>query len=93
MSLELHDGKLLLVGECERELAQPLLDWVRANPDGVVDLSKAGGLHGAVVQVLRLARVAASPPPSDRFLKRFVLPALLRPPAEGLDRSTRECAG
>lgn len=58
MPLE-HDGAcILLVGHCSVEEAEPLLDALRAAPDPVVDLTAAGWLHTAVLQVL----MAAAPP-------------------------------
>jgi hypothetical protein len=58
MPLEQDGATIRLVGHCPVEDAEPLLDALRATPDATVDLTEAGWLHTAVLQVLMVATPA-----------------------------------
>ena len=82
------DGDVIrLEGEARVEDAEPLLAFLLAAPGRAVDLSAAGPLHAAVVQVLLALRPPlAGPPPGDPFTARWLLP-LLAPPPPGWDHA------
>lgn len=55
MAFEQDGATIVLSGHCPVEDAEPLLDALRATPDATVDLTGAGWLHTAVLQVLMVA--------------------------------------
>lgn len=63
-------------GDCSVEEALPLLEWLAATGDAVVDLEPCTGLHTSVLQVLMAARAPVSAGPADPFLARWVAPLL-----------------
>ena len=84
MSLHPEGAVIRLVGEARVEDAEPLLAFLLAAPGRAVDLSAAGPLHAAVVQVLLALRPPLAGTPADAFTARWLLP-LLAPPAAGGD--------
>ena len=73
----IRDGTAVrLVGDCGVEDAEPLLAFCAASPRAPVDLSGAGPLHTAVVQVLLAFRPPIRGPVADAFTARWIVPAL-----------------
>ncbi len=80
MSVRLDGPVIRLEGACRVEDAEPLLSFLQEEPGRVVDLSAAGGLHAAVVQVLLALRPPLAGPPGDPFTAHWLAPLLAGPP-------------
>ncbi|MBP0445363.1 hypothetical protein J8J14_11285 [Roseomonas sp. SSH11] len=76
MSVRLDGAVIRLEGECRVEDAEPLLSLLQEEAGRVVDLSAAGRLHAAVVQVLLALRPPLSGEPADSFAARWITPLL-----------------
>ncbi|WP_201833884.1 hypothetical protein [Microvirga zambiensis] len=76
MSVRLDGNVIILEGACRVEDAEPLLGWLQADRDRMVDLSNAEHLHAAVLQVLMALRPAVSGPAKDPFFRDWISPAL-----------------
>lgn len=76
MSVRLDGTTIRLEGPCRVEDAEPLLGWLQADRQRVVDLTEAQHLHAAVVQVLMALRPAIRGIPKDPFLRDWIHPAL-----------------
>jgi hypothetical protein len=76
MSIRLEDGKIRIVGRCRIEEAETLLALLLEENGRTVDLSAAGPLHAAVVQILLAAKPVVASAPDDPFLCAHVLPLL-----------------
>jgi len=77
MSVRLDGTVIVLEGPCRVEDAEPLLGLLQADRTRIVDITAAGHLHAAVLQVL----MALAPPirgsGQDPFLRDWILPALM----------------
>jgi hypothetical protein len=80
MSVRLDGTAIRLEGACRVEDAEPLLLLLQEEAGRVVDLSGAGALHAAVVQVLLALRPPLAGPPADPFTARWLAPLLAGPP-------------
>lgn len=82
MPLHFADERIYLSGVVSIEEAEMLCQVLAEHRDAVIDLSDCEHMHTAILQVLLAARPERIVPPGDRFLERFVLPALrpLSPP-------------
>lgn len=78
MSVSLESDIIRLEGACRVEDAEPLLMLLRENPCRTVDMSGAGLLHAAVVQVLLALRPAIAGTVSDPFVAMWLMPLLTR---------------
>jgi anti-anti-sigma regulatory factor len=76
MSVRLDGNIIVLEGACRVEDAEPLLGWLQADKDIVVDLTDAEHLHTAVLQVLMALRPALKGTPKDAFIRDWITPAL-----------------
>jgi hypothetical protein len=76
MSVVLDGNVIILEGACRVEDAEPLLGWLQADRDRIVDLTHAEQLHTAVLQVLMALRPAVSGPAEDPFFRDWIYPAL-----------------
>jgi len=76
MSVHLEEGKIRIEGRCRIEEAETLLALLLEDSGRAVDLSTAGPLHAAVVQILLAAKPVISAAPDDPFLCAHVLPLL-----------------
>lgn len=71
------DGEAILIeGECRAEEAETLLELMLAHPVAILDWSRCGAVHTAVLQLLLAAGRPVRGVPEDAFLRRWVLPAL-----------------
>ena len=83
MSLQLGSRTAVLVGVVTVDEAEPLAAWLRTTTSPRVNLRNCTHLHTAVLQCLLAGGVKVSVPPSDPFLKTWVLPLVeSRTPAE-----------
>jgi hypothetical protein len=78
MSLEPRGDIAHLNGQCRAEDAEALLSFLQADPARRVDLTAAGALHTAVLQVLLALRPGVIGPPTDAFTKMWIAPILTR---------------
>lgn len=69
-------GAIRLEGSCSAEDAETLLQLLLAHPAAVVDWRHCEGAHGAVVQVLLVAKRTVLGPAASSILNRFVAPAI-----------------
>jgi hypothetical protein len=76
MSVRLAGETVHLEGDCRVEDAEPLLAMLQADPTRQVELTAAGGLHTAVVQVMLAIRPRLSGVPADPFAVRWLMPLL-----------------
>ncbi|MBE9607108.1 hypothetical protein IAI18_19760 [Acetobacteraceae bacterium H6797] len=79
MSAE-RDGEVIrLMGDCPAGDAETLLALLQQEPGLGVDVTEAGGLHTAVVQVLLALRPAVRGELRDPFLNHWIRPLLPEP--------------
>jgi hypothetical protein len=76
MSVSIEDRVIRLDGICRVEDAEPLLLLLQSGSARQVDLTGAGHLHTAVVQVLMAFQPEIIGPPGDPFVMRWLLPML-----------------
>jgi hypothetical protein len=76
MSVRLDGDAIRLEGRCRIEDAETLLGLLVEDGRRSIDLSLAGPLHSAVVQILMAAKPIISGRPDDPFLCAHVLPLL-----------------
>jgi hypothetical protein len=76
MTVRLETTVIHLEGECRVEDAEPLYALLRDGAGRSVDLSMAGHLHAAVVQVLVLLQPRVEGPVGDPFTARWLNPLL-----------------
>ena len=69
-------GSVALVGACEAEDAEPLLELLQEHPEATIDWRECSGAHTSIVQLLLAAGRPVLGPPMDEFLKRWVEPHL-----------------
>ncbi|WP_262030998.1 hypothetical protein [Microvirga sp. Mcv34] len=86
MSVRLDGDVIWLEGQCRVEDAEPLLAWLQANRNRIVDLTNAEHLHGAVFQILMALKPAIRGEGTNAFLKDWLAPILMatKPPNSGL---------
>jgi len=80
MSVRLEGAVIRLEGECRVEDAEALLSLLQEDAGRVVDLTAAGGLHTAAIQVLLALRPPLAGPAGDPFLARWLVPLLATTP-------------
>jgi hypothetical protein len=68
------NGTIALEGECPIEDAETLTRALIDAPGAAVDWRECDRLHGAVLQVLMVARPALIGPPRGRFLAEHIAP-------------------
>lgn len=73
MTVRIEENRICVEGICPVEDAETLLQALQEGPP-FVDLSGAGRLHTAVVQVLLAGTVVVSGEPSDPFARRYLMP-------------------
>ncbi|GGD08790.1 hypothetical protein [Aureimonas glaciei] len=78
MTIRLEDPVIHLEGSCHVEEAETLLTLLQAKNERILDLSACDHLHAALVQVILALRPPVRDSCSDAFLRRWVLPGLLR---------------
>jgi hypothetical protein len=73
MTVTLADAATItLAGACSIEDAEPLLQLLLANPQARVDWRACDHAHGAVVQILLIAKAEVLGPPRGAFLADFI---------------------
>jgi hypothetical protein len=80
MSVRVEGSVVRLIGECRVEDAEPLIAALQGGAALAVDLTSAGHLHAAVVQVLLALRPPLSGPPGDPFTAEWLVPLLAPAP-------------
>jgi hypothetical protein len=76
MSVRLEADVVHLAGACRVEDAEPLVTLLLERPGCSVNLTEAGSLHTAVVQVLMAFRPPVIGPAADEFIEIWLLPLL-----------------
>ena len=76
MPVQLDSVTAVLAGNVSVEEAEPLANWLRETPDGVVDLGSCTHLHTAALQALASARPRIAVAPTDAFLAAWITPLL-----------------
>ncbi|WP_426959529.1 hypothetical protein [Muricoccus radiodurans] len=76
MSVRLEGSVIRIEGEARVEDAEALVSLLRDGAGRSVDLTAAGPLHAAVVQVLMALRPPLLGPAGDPFTARWLLPLL-----------------
>ena len=80
MSITLDGERIRVTGDGRIEDAETLVALLQAHPGRlVVDLTAAGRLHTALVQVLLAFRPALAGPAGDPFLDAWILPVPRQP--------------
>jgi hypothetical protein len=67
-------GAIILEGNCPVEDAEPLLQILQAAPTAMLDWSRCGHLHTAVLQVILAARIAPAGPCGDLWVRQWAAP-------------------
>ena len=83
MPLQLGSQTAVLEGVVTVEDAEPLAAWLRRTTTPRVNLRRCTHLHTAALQCLLAGGVKVSVPPSDDFLRRWILPLLTTVAAAG----------
>lgn len=65
MALEIQETVATLSGVVTVQDAEPLLEWLQANPGGALDLTACEHLHAAVLQVILRAKPRIQKNPTD----------------------------
>jgi hypothetical protein len=76
MSVRIDDAVIFLEGDCPVEDAEHLLTLLQESPQRRVDLTHAGHLHTATVQVLLAMRPPIAGQFADGFQSRWIAPLL-----------------
>jgi hypothetical protein len=76
MSISLDGTIIRIEGPGRVEDAEPLLALLQAERGLTVDLTAAGHLHAAVVQVLMVLRPVVIGPAGDPFVHHWLMPFL-----------------
>ena len=74
MSARLDGNVILLEGPCRVEDAEPLLGWLQADRNRIVDLTEAEHLHAAVLQVLMALKPSIRGNAKDPFIRDWLTP-------------------
>lgn len=82
MTVSFDEGRARLTGHCGVEEAEPLLEWLQGQPQGVVEVADCAHLHTALFQVLWAWGPPLEGEPADAFLRKRILP-LLGPARQG----------
>jgi hypothetical protein len=85
MAMHVHEHVIHLTGACPVEDAETLFGLLRGGSVRGVDVSQAGHLHAAVLQVLLACRPPVAGPPADPFIATWLWPLLNDPEVRGLD--------
>jgi hypothetical protein len=64
-------GTIVLEGHCPVEDAEPLLQLLQETPAALLDWSRCGHLHSAVVQLIMAARPALIGPCGDPWIRQW----------------------
>jgi hypothetical protein len=78
MTIRLEGSVIHLEGYCHVEEAETLLTLLQAENARILDLAACDHLHAALVQVILALRPPVRNGCSDAFLRRWILPDLLR---------------
>ncbi|WP_158045319.1 hypothetical protein [Skermanella pratensis] len=76
MSVRVAGGIIVLEGDCQVDEAEPLLEFLLANPGAGVDWSGCTHLHTALLQVLVAIRPKMLGSPDSEFLQKWILQTL-----------------
>lgn len=76
MSVRLDGDIVYLEGRCPVEDAEPLLAWLQADGDRMIDIGGAEHLHAAIVQVLMALQPSVRGMSQDPFLRRWIAQVL-----------------
>jgi anti-anti-sigma regulatory factor len=76
MSVRLDGNVIVLEGQCRVEDAEPLLGWLQADRERVVDLAEVEHLHAAVFQVLVALVPSIRGSGRSAFLRDRLIPIL-----------------
>jgi hypothetical protein len=76
MSVRVEHEIAYLIGDCRVEDAEPLLAYLQSAADRAVDLTGAGHLHTAVVQLLIAFKPHVIGPATDTFVQRWLVPVI-----------------
>lgn len=76
MSVTLEHEIAYLIGDCRVEDAEPLLAYLQSGTERAVDLTAAGHLHTAVVQLLIAFKPHVIGPATDTFVQRWLVPLM-----------------
>ncbi len=78
MPLTFNGSVASIEGTVRVDEADELLQWLRKNPDGKVDLSACTHLHAAHLQLFMAAGTPVSAWPEDEQFKSWLTAALVR---------------
>lgn len=83
MPVNFEEDRVRLEGHCGVEEAEPLLEGLQKNPEGVVDMAECTHLHTALFQVLWAWAPPVEGEPPDPFLCAHIGPLLGPSPSTG----------
>ena len=74
MPFSYENGLALAKGVIGVEEAETLLQWRKANPAGMIDLSQCSHLHTAALQVVMATKIKVAAVPEDEKLAALMEP-------------------
>ncbi|MGN7614481.1 hypothetical protein ACQZV8_20625, partial [Magnetococcales bacterium HHB-1] len=72
MPITLTDTEAIFTDTSDIEEAEVLLDWLKENPEGLINLKACSHIHTAIFQVLLALKPNYNHPPEDPFLKEKI---------------------
>ena len=76
MSVLVEADRVRLLGNCDLDDAETLLNFFQSQSGAQVDVSAATHLHAAIVQILMVQKPLLTGTSSDTFLAAWLMPAL-----------------
>ena len=80
MTVVIEKDRILIQGICDADDVEVLMSALRERGPSIVDLSEAGHLHTAILQVLLAFRPSITGTPRDTFIRAWLIPILAAEP-------------
>ena len=80
MTVVIEKDRILIQGIYGADDVEVLMSALRAHGSSIVDLSEAGHLHTAILQVLLAFRPSITGTPRDTFIRAWLIPILAAEP-------------
>jgi hypothetical protein len=81
MPLIFGEDPIRIDGVCGVEEAMPLLEFLQAHGEALIDMRTCTHLHSAALQVLMVVAIRVAVLPEEEFLNRWLAPMLGSRPA------------
>ena len=88
MTVVIEKDRILIQGICDADDVEVLMSALREPGPSIVDLSEAGHLHTAILQVLLAFRPSITGTPRDTFIRTWLIPILAAEPTSSQQNTT-----